>query len=481
VREGYTRPHKGPKTRNFGPVRINVDYSGLGPLLTQLGEGRYLNHMHRLLTEDEKTELWPEIAGLDSAARSWLAHAFYLYMRNQETLRGHLRAANVRPAYFDEPAAVARLIARSAEHTTMPAPRTSAFEREVLGVSGWTEAVVPRALARLPEEVVARLHLIYHPPRSGNGDEGRPRPGPMNAAMLEAELLPVLREDIARQAEYWRPPQGGQLEPEPIDRIMNLADFMQIYVAACLQPYADGRRDGPFYTGFRYSEHLRSTYELPAEPADQSGYLFNRMLRIGWDATYGRLLAVAQYDGGRAGDRETLRDLAAASLAADEALRGDVVHLIRHMSAHGGGADKIFFQPVFPGPSWGTRAKWRWRTIRTLTHELLHRLAHPGFLATATDQRLNIADSLIISEGFVDLLTTDIYTQLLGEVKTNPTAAELLFGGVGDPGTPDGPLLGIGYGGAGMSADQIRLLVTDDRVRAAFFLGAIHLVGLDLP
>ena len=34
----------------------------------------------------------------------------------------------------------------------------------MLGVSGWTEAVVPRALIPPPEQVMATLRSIYRPP-----------------------------------------------------------------------------------------------------------------------------------------------------------------------------------------------------------------------------------------------------------------------------------------------------------------------------
>lgn len=155
-----------------------------------------------------------------------------------------------------------------------------------------------------------------------------------------------------------------------------------------------------------------------------------------------------------------------------------MIHLIKHTGAHTGGVGKVSMQPVFPSETWGSQEAWRWRVIRTLAHELLHVLAHPRFKDTATDEVLKIRNSQIITEGFVDLLTADVYTELCNEAKAKPVAAKL-FEGLGDPGEPDATLLGIGYGDAGKAADAIRGLVSDDNVRAAFFLGATHLIGLD--
>lgn len=456
------QPPSEPRTVAFGPVKATVDYSQL----RALGKDRYpdyFNAMFRLLTADE-TEIWPHIAEFGEEERTWLAHAVFLYGTNKRAL----------PPDADHAGAMARMMRWAALRTAMPGAQDDAFEREVLRVSGWVSAVVVKALVPPGPDLSARLNLLYNPPGSTTSGDQPAKVGPLRRDVLATELVPELVALVDEQLTHWVRPPGVPPEPESIKHLQLVADFLQKYVAMRLRPYADAWENGPYFDGFRYSERLQSTWELPNGHPEQLNWLVNRAQAIGWDRARGALLAKANFDGTRPDDQETLRALLDKCLHDDPQLSKKVSILVKLTGAHTGGAGKISIQPIFPSTTWGTKADWRWRVIRTLVHELMHRLAHPAFTAKAK----GIRHGQIIGEGFIDLLTVDVYTALCKGVAEVRTGAEILLYGLDTTRAPDPSFLKVGYGEAGASATAIRDLVGDDRVRAAFFLGATHLIGL---
>ncbi|MEW9532383.1 hypothetical protein [Microbispora sp. NPDC049125] len=453
-----------PRTVAFGTVEATVDYSQL----RALGRDKYpayFNSTFRLLTADD-TEIWPHIAEFREEDRTWLAHAVFLYGKNLRAL----------PRDFDHAGAMARLMRRASVRTAMPGAQNDAFEREALRAGGWVSTVVVKALTPPGQDLAARLNLIYNPPGSDKGEDGTAKVGVLRKDVLAKELIPELVAVVDEQLAHWVRPRGVPQEMESIHHLQLIADFLQKYVALRLRPYADAWENGPYFDGFRYSERLQSTWELPNQHPNRLNWLLNRAQAIGWDKQRGALLAKADYDGTRPGDSETLHVLLDELLSTDALLSKKVGTLVKLTGAHTGGEGKISIQPIFPSPSWGTKADWRWRLIRTLVHELMHRLAHPAFTAKAKE----IRHGQIIGEGFVDLLATDVYIQLCRDVTEVRSGVEILLHGLDATVTPDPSFLKVGYGEAGASATAVRDLVGDDRVRAAFFLGATHLIGLPL-
>jgi hypothetical protein len=119
----------------------------------------------------------------------------------------------------------------------------------------------------------------------------------------------------------------------------------------------------------------------------------------------------------------------------------------------------------------------RWDVIQTLCHEILHALAHPAFGRRAG--RVQFSEVLI--EGFTEALATQFFNR-----HVRPKAArDLSFKvemewGTGVKICPTPRKASVGYAEAGAGAETIRTLRTvgDDRFRAAFFLGQVHLLGL---
>ncbi|TQS22796.1 hypothetical protein [Microbispora sp. KK1-11] len=456
-----TRTPAEPRTVGFGPLEAAVDYTRLRDL-PQSKYPEYFNRVYRLFTGLE-IDIWSQIAQYQGEDKLWLAHALHLYGTNMDEL----------PEDFDHTAAVSRLIGRATLRTAMPGAENDAFEREVLRASGWVSAAVVRKLAPPDSAVAAKLNSIYNPPGSKPDGEGKTKVGPLQESVLK-ELADLLAKVVDEQLRHWAPPTGTRSEPESLDHLRRIAEFLQLFVTVGLRPYADAWEEGPYFDGFRYGERLQSTWELPAGPAERLNWMMNRAQAVGWDRQRGALLAKANYDATRSGDRETLRALLRERLSTDATLSRRVGYMIKLTAAHSGGEGNISVQPIFPSPAWGTKSDWRWRVIRTLVHELMHRLAHPRFRESAA----KIRHDQIIGEGFVDLLTVDVYTQLWDAVSRSGRGAQVLLKGLDATREPDPSFLKVGYGEAGTSAAAIRDLVGDDNVRAAFFLGATHLIGL---
>jgi hypothetical protein len=514
-------PPAGLRTIRFGPVNVTADYQ---KVVGQPGQDqdRYLARSYEALG-GQRTDA--PITGLDADARTWLAYALCLYQSNKDQL----------PTGADHRRAAERLISWAPNRQAMPGDIRDKFEREALTASGWTEVAVPGKLILLPEyraklaptysaepapdeqiadiisveagmlapaqlQSVPQVKALVQPgvllaqpsmmlaeePAAGSGLTAHIKAGsatpdgvlttPLYYAIRD-NLLPKLTQLMTDQASYWRESDGSPLAPQSLELLGRVANLLQACLATVFRPYADGWPAGPMDRGFRYSEVLKSTGDIAAGPEKQLGHLFNRALRVGWDAGYEAPLAAAGYDSSRPEDEKTLRTLLREALDADSQLRSDVIHLIQFTSTHTPSDPNVYTATFFPssklkkGP-----AQWRWQTIKTLIHELLHKLAHPKYVAAARQ----IRNAQVISEGFVELLTVDCFTSLAGSLSQGSSGmlAGLFEGVTGDPGKPDKSLFKVGYGQAGEDAGKVRALVENDNVRAAFFLGAIDLIGI---
>jgi hypothetical protein len=506
---------------SFGPASVTADYRNV---VAEPGQGQdhYVSQICQALG-GQRTEA--PIAALDAGARTWLAYALCLYRSNKDLL----------PAGTDHGPAVNRLIAWAPAHQAMPDSPRDGFEREALTASGWTEAAVPRKLTLTSKssaglatiysarpapdqpiaditEVVAGgqatvelqgvshvtvqvqpgvlmtqpLMLIPEEPAASSGTAAQSGTGsaapeallttPLYYAIHD-KLLPSLMGLIADEASYWRQPSGQPLATQSLELLGRVANLVQLSMAALFRPYADGWPAGPGNKTFRYSEVLKSTDDIVPSQDMQLGYLFNRAQVVGWGTGYGAPLATAGYDSGRDDDQTMLRTLLQQAIDANSQLRSDVILLNKVTAMHSPLDRNVYAATVIPSSRWAKGpAQWRWRTIKTLMHELLHKLAHPKYLAAAQQVR----NDQVIKEGFVELLTVDCFTSLCDSFASGGSQQLVarLFEGVGDPGQPDPSFSDVGYGQAGQDAIKVREIVGNDNVRAAFFLGAVDLIGL---
>ena len=103
-------------------------------------------------------------------------------------------------------------------------------------------------------------------------------------------------------------------------------------------------------------------------------------------------------------------------------------------------------------------------------------MVHPKF----DNMQSKVEDSLIISEGFVEVLGFELYNYLLRRAMSDEVFRESISEGfVPGPVPTPRPRSELGYGEAAQKAAHIMDKVGETRFTAAFFLGQPKLVGMD--
>jgi hypothetical protein len=404
----------------------------------------------------EITVLPRPVAELPEMAQRWLLYAMYLLAANKETHAAF--------RYMDAGVWLAERIA-----TTEPAALRAEefdFEFQVLGRTGWLYSVLDARSRPLDDQTRKQVGELYSVAAAPVPSGSRQQPGVLNPPVLE-ELVKELLVALSAEARRWVVEPPAVRESQLIQELYGLADWVQFGAWRLFQPYAAARRDGPFVERFRSS---LSVYDkTAAQPTDAQlhGYVLNRMKVIGGRGEAGKsIFSRAGYNGGRDADKQALDALATRWLGIDPKHKALVSFLVRHTGSHGAGRIGVVTE-FLPGVS---KATWRWRNIRTLIHELGHALIHPDLTAAA--QR--IGNSQVITEGFVEVFTRELYNKII-DTRT-PEMQAFALSGIERPEDP--VRTEVGYEEAGKAAAGIFTLVGPERFYRAFFNGDVHEVCL---
>lgn len=398
----------------------------------------------------EITALPAAIADLKPQEQRWLLYAMLLMAVNRKTLPG-----------FDYLGAVVWLIKEVVKTgPALPDGNPFFFEFQVLGRTGWIAEAMWAKLKPLSsqDKDAVKAHYKIASPTGTSTSTG------LNEAILR-QVMGHLTDVLKEERETW----GMIAAQQPIDQLRPLADFVQLAVWSYFRPYVAARTDGPFASGFCYGGKLYDKTGIYPTEEHIYGYLFNRLKRVGEDEKYGSIFARAGYDDSNPGHREVLRKIAGDWLKEDELERVELVSfLVRHTASASHGTGEVGM--VTDLPSGMSHAKYRWRNVRTLLHELGHVLMHPNLRQAAA----RIPSSQVISEGFVEVMTCDLYNSLLPLLTPGLKDRFLL----GIKGREDPEKTTVGYGAAGKAALEIYRIVGRDRFFMAFFNGDIEYVGL---
>ncbi|TKK89595.1 hypothetical protein FDA94_09415 [Herbidospora galbida] len=201
-------------------TKRGADDPGLDERLRDGVEAAFRSLEAELLGDGPLGSHWINVAGLSLPQQAWLVHALHLLTRN--------------PADYQRAPAVARLVGHARRYTAEPGG--DAFEREVLAVSGWTEAVFPATLT-LPEPADLSVEPADH-------------------AWISAEV----DRRLAAAPE-------GFLDP------IAAADLGAVVQAGLRAEFPGNRYEGPLYDGYDLSSRVRDSVELPDGPAARAAYL----------------------------------------------------------------------------------------------------------------------------------------------------------------------------------------------------------------
>ncbi|WP_066370796.1 hypothetical protein [Herbidospora mongoliensis] len=408
----------------------------------------------------------------------WLIHALTICI-------GNLRAAV--DAGLDVSLVFPRLVRWCRSGRAM-ARNSGQFELDVVRSSGWLACHLISSRRRPSDVNRVRVHNLCNPSHivpvtsedqsfnfvdadDGDDEEAPTVPeGAVDRRKLTEALVPVLTEVLnthaAKTLKDW--PTSTKIA---WSEVQGIAAAVEGFIYGSGIPYTSADPTGPFFTMASYAQTLASTLESDTGDDAVLGMLANRADLIGWSGQYGKPFEVAGYHPGRPGDQEILQQVLKGMLEDAELVRS-VKILIRVTGRNERSSGFIYVCPVFRAEL--SDADKRWKLIRTLIHEFMHRLSHPDLLEAAR----YVEHDQIIHEGFTDLIALHIFERLVAAAENDPVMCQSLLGPDLPFERPDEGLFTIEYDEAGAKAQQIARIVGLDGVMTAFFLGGVSFAGL---
>ena len=445
-------------TFNVGSVTVQIDYGNVVRTPPNDYESA-IEVRFASWTGSPASIIHADLTSLTLDQKRWLLFALDVLVDNTTSAHGGLNRVD----------AVQRLIAHVPSSTTRPLGTASVdFGREVLRVSGWFEVAQAAQLAAPTGSTLTTIGGIYNPPPGPTA----PPSGVLDATRLRTELPPALTNYLnGIDPANWTATGTQQLSD-----LQNIGDLIQSEARSFFSPYADTAISNAYSRGWRYSSNLFSVTTMTPIPDTRITYLLNRAEIVGRSSRRGgSIFSNVNYESSRPADRAALLSIV-TTMESNLAIQGVVNRLIQHTGRTQGPATtrRVGISTEFD-LNRRTECQARWRTIYILSHELVHVLVHPNFPATAS----NIDFGQIVREGFTEVLGNQLHNHRLRP----KGASNLIFkaqmeSGIAGAPCPAPAAVPVGYRQAGASAERIRGLVGNDNFRAAYFLGATHLVGL---
>jgi hypothetical protein len=444
----------------IGGTTVNIDYGG--PVQVPVGD--YVKAIEAAFTSwtaGDPAPIHNDLVALGRSAQEWMLFALDLLADNPV-------------ATLDRPLVARRLIEYAAHARFQPLrdskPGFWSFENEVLMVSGWFEKALTSSLkAPTGPYLTAAQKAIGSGGGADPGSSACPSPRPANQMLDETKLRADLPPQLEARLKAAAPPSG--LKAQPIATLRSFGDIIQGEAETFFSPYANNARGTGNLTleGWKYSANVVESTSPAAAPSPEKrvALMENRARLVGDKG----LFATVHFD---------------ARCDADAAVLTDIVEKMEKVATIGALADAILqhsvsytLQDANPKrvvlntdiPSNADACAARWKTVEGMCHELVHVMAHDDF-------RANVAGRQVLREGFTEVLGDQLYSRIASKARLDKTFQSPFEAAV--PGSPcsDIPSSTLGYGEAGKNAETLRVIVKDDRFRAAYFLGELELVGI---
>lgn len=379
---------------------------------------------------------------------------------------------------LDRAQAFQRLVNRAPSSTTRGLGTSSfAFEREVLTVSGWFEQAISGGLAAPSAADQSVIDPLLNPPPAPSAPPG----GTFDLATFQAELPILTRARLS--ASTLDPANWPGTRAQPLAQVQAVGDVIQAQARNFFRPFADTARDNRWLAGWQYSSNIASVTTDPAgNPApvsldDRLQLLRNRASGAGWDNSSGpSLFSRTNFDPDRDGAEF---EAIITALEADPPVRAALERQFRHTGHLERPSLRVAISTEVS--SGIPECQTRWSTIRTLCHELMHSLAHPDFVAASSSSPRfpnGVSFDQVLVEGCAEVLGVQLFNNLRQRASTDSALRALLSQGVAGICTPPTTPATPGYRAAGANAEAIRVQVSDQRFRSAYFYGRVSLMGL---
>ncbi|UYQ93542.1 DUF4157 domain-containing protein [Chitinophaga horti] len=443
------------------PVNIEIDYSFLDT--TYFGHyDRGCEALYTQLTTRPATPVQAAIAALTPGQQRWLLFALDILIDNPLPGFNVTRAANALIAF-----------APQALYQPLDGTLSTTFENEVLRSSGWFERAFTRGLTAPTATEVAALDVLFNGTSSGGsaGSSSCPatRIAALNEVRLRADTPGLLTNYLATQVAAV---SGASVASQNTSDVLPIADLVHQEALSFFSPYMGRGSSRHFLDNWRYSSHLQASTAPGAIPPDvRRAYIDNRATM---EADANGLLAATNFDPRCAAD-VTVWDDIINTLDADPAVQTSVNTILawQTFTAHGPTAADVTINLQYRTSASGGECGARWRTVNTLCHELMHVYHHQRFYNINNGRQ-------IITEGFPEILGDQLFEHIRASANRSTAYRQRFEGGMAT-----GACIGVsipaaqtGYRQAGQHAEDVRVMMGDDRFRAAFFLGQFGLVGL---
>ncbi|MGW0809825.1 hypothetical protein [Nonomuraea sp. NPDC002799] len=397
------------------------------------------------------------IGNHDPAMAQWLMRALCLISDNYETLQ----KLGVRPE-----AIVQRLIKMTNKQIrmSMAAPNRG-FEMQVLQVGGLMREKLLMDCVMPDRRTKEWLITIYNPGANPHKPIGELDPHTLRDRM-RIELVKV----VSSEYKMWRTNSGKLTEPHKLEDIGVIGNFIQKFLKDRFGDFALSALESPYYKGWAYSKELVSTESKPGDRPELLGWLMNRGELVGWGKNYGRPFVAANFDPSRREDKLVLQAIY-DELLTDPRLVKYLKAVSQLTACHSKGQGKIMVQPWYQNTAMVSKVNFRWRRARTLIHEFLHALTHEKLYAVVAGRKQ------ILTEGFTELITVEIFTELIAVVRQDEATRKIILGDE-EFAEPNPSYLTLGYADAGTNAQLIADSLSMNNIKAAYFLGETKLIGL---
>jgi hypothetical protein len=257
------------------------------------------------------------------------------------------------------------------------------------------------------------------------------------------------------------------VKTQAMSPLLKIADAVQAQARAFYAPYADKGRGGgnAFLQQWQYSAHAVSSQSSAGTPqtALRRSYLDSRARLVGGKGLFSK----TNFDPRCTGDEAVLEGIV-QKMEQQANVRALIDPILRQKSYTEESATP---KQVVINPQYDTRKSdecdARWKTVRTMCHELMHVMTHDDFRAA-------IRGRMVLREGFAEVLGHYLYEHIAAQPNLKTTMED----GLQSAPCQSVPGSTIGYGTDGPDAERIRVAVKNDAFRAAFFLGQLAKAGI---
>lgn len=443
-----------------GSLRIQIDYGRLGmtPRADYVAE---IETRFTAYASQPAATIHASVTALTPLQQEWVLFGLDLLADNTSQAPG-----------LNRPQAVQRLITRAPAASTRPlgSPGT-AFEREVLTVSGWFDIALSSSLAAPTPADLTFVDRLYNPPPTPSAPHG----GALDLARLRNDLPPLVNARLARSGND--PANWPGTRTQALGPIQSVGDVIQAAARTFFAPFVENARDNRWLLGWQYSANIFSVTATATTQDQRMALLRNRAEAAGYDSSSGpSFFSQINFN--------STRDAAAieAILVSMEATPA-VQALLDRQLQHTGRLERPSLRVgISTEVSTGRpECVTRWSTIKTLCHELMHSLAHPDFISaisSSTRFPSGVQFPQILNEGFAEVLGVELFDSLRSQARLDAAMKSRLETGLpGACAVPTGTTA-MGYGDAAANARDIRIRLGNERFRAAYFLGRASLIGL---